>query len=69
MKTETIKVTLWYREETNDAIKYVRAFADGSAMHGEKVWIPKSLIEHRTKEPNGRHVVTLPLWFVEKEGL
>ena len=33
------------------------------------VWVPKSIIEHTSEQPNGLHEVKLPDWFVEKEGL
>ena len=34
-----------------------------------EVWIPKSIVEHTSKNTNGEHIVTLPDWFLEKEDL
>lgn len=33
------------------------------------VWVPISIIEHTSRNIGGHHIVTLPNWFVEKEGL
>lgn len=66
----TTKVRLWFREETELARKYSKVPPERVHEYPvSKIWIPKSIIEHTSKEPSGLHIVTLPDWFVEKEGL
>ena len=36
--------------------------------HTDTLWIPKSIVEHTTKR-GSEHEVTLPDWFIEKNGL
>jgi hypothetical protein len=42
---------------------------DGPTEPENVVWVPLSIVEHTTKNPDGHHIVTLPDWFVEKENL
>lgn len=61
--------TLWLIRETELARLYSRVPTDASSRlveESDKVWVPKSIIEHTTKRGN-EHDVKLPDWFVEKE--
>lgn len=64
--TGTTKIRLWFIQETEQARLYSKTPPGRDA---DEVWIPKSIIEHTSKEPSGLHIVTLPDWFIEKEGL
>lgn len=74
--SETTKIRLWFARETDLARLYCKipperrtlAFIE-SEMSGDFIWIPKSIIEHTSKEPSGLHIVTLPDWFLEKNQL
>lgn len=67
------KIRLWFIQQTEKARLYCR-FAPhpdlgfANADNTDKIWIPRSIIEHTTKRGN-EHVITLPDWFIEKEGL
>lgn len=64
---------LWLIRETEKARLYCK-FAPHpdlgfeNAEDIDKIWIPKSIIEHTTKRGN-EHEVKLPDWFIEKNGL
>jgi hypothetical protein len=64
---------LWLVRETEKARQYCK-FAPhpdlgfDNADANDKIWIPRSIIEHTTKR-GIEHEVTLPDWFIEKEGL
>lgn len=68
-----MRVRLWFIRETEKARLYCR-FAPHpdlefeGAEDSDKIWIPHSVIEHTTKR-GAEHEVTLPDWFIEKEGL
>ena len=59
------RVTLWYQLETEAAYLYSKT---PPTRDVDPVWVPKSIVEHRSKTMD-QHIVTLPEWFVEKEGL
>lgn len=65
MSATTIR--LWYVRETASAFLYDKLPPDRRS-EGDFVWIPKSIVEHRTKRGN-EHEVKLPDWFIEKSGL
>ena len=60
---------LWLLRETEKARLYSKV--PHEKYQGDKedeLWIPKSVIEHTTKDGN-QHDVKLPDWFLEKNGL
>ena len=59
------RVTLWYQRETDADYLYSKT---PPGREVDQVWVPKSIVEHRSKNAN-QHIVTLPEWFVRKEGL
>ena len=62
-----MKVNLWWLRETELARFYCR-----HSRHPEPedcIWVPKSIIEHTSKNAGGHHVVELPDWFVRRENL
>lgn len=62
------KVNLWFIAETANARQYCRHNRP-NPERSDFVWVPKSIIEHTSQNVGGQHVVTLPDWFVQKEGL
>jgi len=64
----TTKVNLWFVSETGVARLYCRHGRPGREKE-DCVWVPKSIIEHTSKNVGEHHIVTLPDWFTEKEGL
>lgn len=65
----TTKIRLWFVRETEKAYQYTKLPPDRQRNPDDLVWIPKSQIEHRSKQPNGLHEVTLPDWLVEAKNL
>lgn len=63
-----MNITLWFIRETNDATLYSKVRPDRHPTEDDEIWIPKSIVENRTKA-GIEHVVTLPDWFVERKGL
>lgn len=61
----TEKRKLWFMRETDKAFQYSKTPPD---RERDQIWIPKSIVEHRTKIGN-EHIVTLPSWFCENENL
>lgn len=61
------KIRLWLIRETNKARLYCK-HGNPNPEESDCVWVPLSIVEHTTKRGN-EHVVTLPDWFIEKEGL
>ena len=60
---------LWLLRETEKARQYSKLDPERHLIEdSDRVWIPKSIIEHTTKRGH-EHEVTLPDWFIEKEGL
>ena len=63
------KVNLWFIKETQLARKYYRLPPERMPTEDDGIWVPKSIIEHTSKNLNGHHVVELPDWFIQKENL
>lgn len=67
------KVNLWKIDSSRDDTAKARCYSKvPPERHPEAedfVWIPISIIEHTSRNVGGHHIVTLPDWFVEKEGL
>lgn len=61
-------VRLWYIRETEAAYCYSKTDPKASGRDMNPVFIPKSLVEHRTKRGD-EHMVTVPDWFADKEDL
>lgn len=61
-------IRLWLVTETEKAWRYSKVPLDRFDDKTDCVWVPKSIVEHRTKR-GAEHEVTLPDWFVEKAGL
>ena len=68
-----MKIRLWLLDDdpAKGAVRYSRT-PQSRGMN--TVWVPRSLIEHRTKQPPkdgewAEHVVTIADWFCEKEKL
>lgn len=59
---------LWFIRESESARLYSKTPTDDPSRDPEKIWIPKSVIEHTTKRGN-EHDVKLPDWFIEARGL
>lgn len=63
------KVTLWLIRETVLARLYSTEDLQKNARNSEnEVWIPKSIVEHASKTGD-MHTLTLPEWFLSKNGL
>lgn len=62
----------WIMRETEKARLYstvpLGQMDRGGRGDGNRLWVPKSIIEHTTKRGD-EHEVTLPDWFIEREGL
>jgi len=63
-----MKITLWLIRETDKARLYSKVRPDRNPTQVDEIWIPRSIVEH-TSKVDLEHTVTLPDWFVEKEGL
>jgi hypothetical protein len=57
----TTKLKLNFIRETEQARLY-------SDSQGREFWIPRSIVEHTTKWPNGVHEITLPIWKIKEMG-
>jgi hypothetical protein len=55
-------VVLWYIRETGKAYLYSLTPPEREQI---EVWVPKSIVEHRTKRGD-QHEVKLPDWFADK---
>ena len=63
-----MNITFWLIRETEAARLYSKVRPDRNPTKEDQIWIPKSIVEH-TSKAGFEHTVTLPDWFVEKEGL
>jgi hypothetical protein len=63
-----MKLRLWYVTESDKAYLYNKVPPERSPSSEDQIWIPKSIVEHRTKRGN-EHEVTLPDWFIEQRKL
>jgi hypothetical protein len=68
-RMSTTKVNLWFNRETEKARHYSKLPPIRNPTNEDMIWIPISIIEHTSKNVGHHHIVTLPDWFVEKEGL
>lgn len=62
-----MQITLWFVRETEKArlyCKHGRPQQDPSDL----VWVPRSVVEH-TSKMGAMHILTLPDWWIEREGL
>lgn len=69
-----MKVNLYFIRESPKARLYSRVRPDRIPLNeaveeSDLIWVPLSIIEHTTKNPDGHHIVQLPDWFIEKENL
>lgn len=64
------EIRLWFLKETDKARLYYKHRTEpGKPLDlSDKIWIPKSVIEH-TSIRGEEHTVRLPDWFIEKNGL
>jgi hypothetical protein len=78
MSDSTEKIRLFFVRETPLARAYVKhnrpKMIQGfhETPPDDVVWIPRSIIEHTSKlnaANQNEHILTLPNWFIEKEGL
>jgi hypothetical protein len=65
----TGKRTLWFVRESPKARLYTKVPPDRYPTEEDEIWVPRSIVEHTSKMANGMHIVTLPNWFIEKNGL
>jgi len=66
------KVNLWVIPGHMDSVmarRYSKLPPSRQPADDDFIWVPLSIIEHTSRNVGGHHVVTLPDWFVEKEGL
>lgn len=65
-----MKIRLWIlsARETEKAYCYSKVPPDRSMEESDIVWVPKSVVEGRTKR-GLEHEVELPDWFIEKNNL
>jgi hypothetical protein len=64
-----MKVRLWLIRETEKAVLYSKLPPDRNPEQSDQVWIPRSVIESRTKFPTGEHHCVITTWFAQKENL
>lgn len=66
------RIRLWLVKQTDKARLYSKFNPVGRGAtepdNGDLIWVPLSIIEHVTKR-GSEHEVTLPDWFIEKNGL
>lgn len=65
---DTRKVRLWLVRETDLARYYSKLPPEREPTAADKVWLPRSQIEHTSKRGN-EHVVTIPEWLADKNNL
>jgi hypothetical protein len=65
-----LKIRLWIIEqrETEKAHCYSRIPPERNPQEEDIIWVPKSIVEHRTKR-GLEHEVELPDWFAEARNL
>jgi hypothetical protein len=68
-KGAAMKPRLWFIRETAAAVLYSKLPPDRHPGPEDEVWIPRSVIEQRTKFPTGEHHLTVVEWFAEKQNL
>ncbi len=65
----TSQRTLWFKRETALARLYTKIPPERHPKKDDEIWIPRSIVEHTSKMADGMHILTLPDWFLDKEGL
>ena len=67
------KVNLWivpgHGSDTAMARRYSKLPPSRNPSAEDFIWVPISIIEHTSRNVGGHHIVSLPQWFAEKEGL
>jgi hypothetical protein len=71
--TETTSIRCWHVGGTPDAM-LISTTPKNSNRNGKKIWIPKSQVEHITRQPEKVNewqeiVITIPEWLAEKKDL
>lgn len=66
--TDTCTIRMWYLTETDRAYQYSKIPTDRNPRFEDIVWVPKSIVEHRTKRGD-EHEIKLPYWFVDAQKL
>lgn len=66
---ETRKVCLFFIRETEKARLYSTVPPERGQTKDTEIWLPRSQIEHTSKDPSGMHIVTIPEWLADKKGL
>lgn len=61
-----MKIRLWFIRETEKARLYSKTPPDREQV---EVWIPRSVVDHTSKNIDGTHIVDVQDWFAEKEDL
>lgn len=65
-----MKVSLWLIRESANARYYSKLPPHRHPTEADCLWVPLSIVEHTSKDASGAlHIVTLPDWFCEREGL
>ena len=64
----TGKRTLWFVRETPLARLYTKIPPERGPTESDFIWVPRSIVEH-TSKMGAQHIVTLPDWFLDKEGI
>lgn len=64
-----MQVRLWFVKETEKARYYSKLPASRHPGEEDHVWVPRSLVTHTTKYPDGQHVIDVADWFAEKNNL
>lgn len=66
----TSKRTLWLKAESRSGLArlYTKIPPERHPGPDDEIWVPRSIVEH-TSKMGDQHILTLPDWFVEKNGL
>lgn len=64
-----MKIRLWFIRETEKARLYSRLPPERHPATEDRLWIPRSVVTHTSKEPSGLHIVDVEDWWAEKENL
>jgi hypothetical protein len=66
--SDAVSIRLWYVRETKAAYLYTTVPPDRHPSDLEELWVPKSIVEGRTKRGD-EHEVRLPDWWIRAKGL
>ncbi len=64
-----MRVSLWFIRETDLARLYCKLPPARHPTKDDELWLPRSQIEHTSKQPDGMHIVTIPDWLAEAKNL